>query len=43
MHPAGLPIANISEAIDHTIDVHQQSYARFKSKAMVELVESMNA
>ena len=43
MHAAGLPIANISEAMGHTIEVHLQSYARFKPNATAELVEAINA
>ncbi|WP_066906182.1 site-specific integrase [Synechococcus sp. MIT S9509] len=42
MHAAGLPIANISEAMGHTIEVHLQSYARFKPNATAELVDAIN-
>ena len=42
MHAAGIPIANISEAMGHTIEVHLQSYARFKPSATAELVEAVN-
>ena len=42
MHAAGLPIANIAEAMGHTIEVHLQSYARFKPNATAELVEAIN-
>ena len=38
-----MPIANISEAMGHTIEVHLQSYARFKPNATAELVEAINA
>ena len=43
MHAAGIPIANIAEAMGHTIEVHLQSYARFKPNATAELVAAMNA
>ena len=43
MHAAGIAIANIAEAMGHTIEVHLQSYARFKPNATAELVAAMNA
>ena len=43
MHAAGIPIANIAEAMGHTIEVHLQSYALFKPNATAELVAAMNA
>ena len=43
MHSAGIPIANIAEAMGHTIEVHLQSYARFKPNATAELVAAVNA
>ena len=33
MHGANIPVANISEAMGHTIDVHLKSYARFEPNA----------
>ena len=33
MHAANVPIANFSEAMGHTIEVHLKSYARFKPNA----------
>ena len=35
MHAANIPIANISEAMGHTIEVHLKSYARFKPNALL--------
>ena len=43
LHAAGIAIANIAEAMGHTIEVHLQSYARFKPNATAELVAAMNA
>ena len=43
MHAANVPIANISEAMGHTIDVHLKSYARFKPNATADLVAAVNA
>ena len=43
MHAAGIPIANIAEAMGHTIEVHLQSYAWFKPNATAELVVAVNA
>ncbi|WP_413440664.1 site-specific integrase [Synechococcus sp. MIT S1220] len=43
MHAANVPIANISEAMGHTIDVHLKSYARFKPNATAALVAAVNA
>ena len=42
MHAANIPIANISEAMGHTIKVHLKSYARFKPKATADLVAAVN-
>ena len=42
MHAANIPIANISEAMGHTIDVHLKSYARFKPNATADLVAAVN-
>lgn len=43
MHAANIPIANISEAMGHTIEVHLKSYARFKPNATADLVAAVNA
>ena len=43
MHAANVPIANISEAMGHTIEVHLKSYARFKPNATADLVAAVNA
>ena len=42
MHASNIPIANISEAMGHTIEVHLKSYARFKPNATAELVAAVN-
>ena len=42
MHAANLPLANIAEAMGHTIDVHLKSYARFKPNATAELIAAVN-
>ena len=42
MHATSVPIANISEAMGHTIDVHLQSYARIKPNATAGLVAAVN-
>ena len=42
MHGTNIPIANISEAMGHTIDVHLKSYARFKPNATADLVAAVN-
>jgi integrase len=42
MHAANLPLANISEAMGHTIEVHLKSYARFKPNATAELIAAVN-
>ena len=36
MHAANIHIANISEAMGHTIEVHLKSYARFKPNPSAE-------
>ena len=40
---ANLPIANIAEAMGHTIEVHLGSYARFKPDATADLYAQVNA
>ena len=42
MHAANIPIANHSEAMGHTIEVHLKSYARFKPNATADLVAAVN-
>ena len=42
MHAANIPIANISDAMGHTIEVHLKSYARFKPNATADLVAAVN-
>ena len=42
MHAANIPIANISEAMGHTIEVHLKSYARFKPNSTADLVAAVN-
>ena len=42
MHGNNIPIANISEAMGHTIEVHLKSYARFKSNASADLVAAVD-
>ncbi len=36
-HAANLPVANIADAMGHTIEVHLGSYARFKPDATADL------
>ena len=43
MHAANVPLANISEAMGHTIEVHLKSYARFKPNATADIVAAVNA
>ena len=42
MHENNIPIANISEAMGNTIEVHLKSYARFKPNAKADLVAAVN-
>ena len=42
-HAANLPVANIAEAMGHTIEVHLGSYARFKSDVTADLYAQVNA
>ena len=42
-HAANLPVANIAEAMGHTIEVHLGSYARFKPDATADLYAQVNA
>ena len=41
-HAAGLPIANIAQAMGHTIEVHLSSYARFTPDATADLYAQVN-
>ena len=43
MHAANLPIANICEAMGHTIEVQLKSYARFQPSATADIVAAVNA
>ena len=42
MHTANPPIANISEAMGHTIEVHLKSYARFKPNATAIIIAAVS-
>ena len=42
MHSANVPIANICEAMGHTIEVHLKSYARFKPNATASIIAAVN-
>ena len=42
MHSATVPIANISEAMGHTIEVYLGSYARFKPNATADIIAAVN-
>ena len=42
-HAAGLAIANIAQAMGHTIEVHLSSYARFTPDATADLYAQVNA
>ena len=42
MHAANVPIANICEAMGHTIEVHLKSYARFKPNATADIIAAVN-
>ena len=41
-HAANVPLANICEAMGHTIEVHLKSYARFKPNATADLMAAAN-
>ena len=43
MNAANIPIANICEAMGHTIEFHLKSYARFKPNAAADLVAAFKA
>ena len=42
-HEAGIPLANIPGAMDHTTEVHHQSYERFIPDGKVDLYAKRNA
>ena len=42
MHAANLPLANIAEAMGHTIEVHLGSYARFKPNSTADIIAAVN-
>ena len=42
MHAENVPLANICEAMGHTLDVHLKSYARFKPNATADLIAAVN-
>ena len=42
-HEAGIPLANIPAAMDHTTEVHHQSYERFIPDGKVDLYAKCNA
>ena len=41
-HEAGIPLANIPAAMDHTTEVHHQSYARYIPDSTVDLYTKLN-
>ena len=43
MHAANVPLANICEAMGHTIEVHLKSYARFKPNATADFMDAVKA
>ena len=42
-HAAGIPLSNIAAAMDHTTEVHHQSYERFIPDGTVDLYAKRNA
>ena len=42
-HAAGIPLINITAAMDHTSEVHHQSYARYIPDGTVDLYVKRNA
>ena len=42
MHTSNAPIANISEAMGRTIEVHLKSYARFKPNATAIIIAAVS-
>ena len=42
-HEADIPLANIPSAMDHTTEVHHQSYARFIPDGTADLYAKRNA
>ena len=41
MHAANVPIANICEAMGHTIEVHLKSYAHFKPNSTADIIAAV--
>ena len=41
-HAAGIPLSNIAAAMDHTTEVHHQSYARYIPDGTVDLYAKLN-
>ena len=41
-HEAGIPLANIPAAMDHTTEVNHQSYARYIPNGAVDLYAKLN-
>ena len=41
-HEAGIPLANIPSAMDHTTEVHHQSYERFIPGGTVDLYATVS-
>ena len=42
-HDAGIPLTNIATPMDHTKEVHHQSYARFISDGTADMCAKQNA
>ena len=42
-HEAGIPLANIPAAMDHTTEVHHQSYERFIPDGTADMYAKRNA
>ena len=42
-HDAGIPLTKIAAAMDHTREVHHQSYARFIPDGTADLYDKRNA
>ena len=42
-HAAGIPLPNITSSMDHTTEVHHQSYARFIPDGTADLYAKRNA
>ena len=42
-HDSGIPLTNIADVMDHTTEVHHQSYARFIQDGTADLYAKHNA